>query len=124
MDFDRSIFFLDGVKVFAVPDFAFLDAEGRAHIVDWKTGKAREGYDDQVLGYALYLHHRYQLPLEGMQASLVYFNEGVEQTVTIEASALAGFRERFSESVSSMRACLADPGKNVPHGGGRLPQDR
>jgi len=24
-------------------------------VVDWKTGRAREGYDEQVLGYALYL---------------------------------------------------------------------
>ncbi len=114
MDFDRSVFFLDGVKVFAVPDFAFLDADGRPHVVDWKTGRAREGYDDQVLGYALYLHHRYRLPLAGMRATLVYVNDGVEQTVPIEAGPLEAFKAKFTQSVAAMREALADPAANVP----------
>ena len=56
--FDESVFHLEGVKVFAIPDFVYLDEDGAPVVVDWKTGKAREGYDEQVLGYALYLSSR------------------------------------------------------------------
>lgn len=114
MDFEKSIFFLEGVKVFAVPDFAFLDDAGRVVIVDWKTGKAREGYDDQILGYALYLSHRYQLPLSGMQAQLVYLNEGAEKSVAVETEALDGFMRKFIDSTTQMKSLLADASKNVP----------
>ena len=71
-----STFMLDGVKVFAIPDFAYVDADGSPVVVDWKTGKVREGYDEQVLGYALYVSQRYRLPMEKVRASLVYLNEG------------------------------------------------
>jgi len=113
MDFDKSVFHLDGVKVFAVPDFAFMD-QGVPRIVDWKTGQTREGYDDQVLGYALYLNHRYGLPLQGMQATLVYLNEGQERTFTVEQAAVDGFLERFKKSVEAMRGLLLDPVTNTP----------
>lgn len=113
MDFERSIFHLEGVKIFAVPDFAFLEPDGGAVVVDWKTGRAREGYDDQVLGYALYLHNRYQVPLERMQAVLVYLNEGVETQVRIEPTAVDRFRRNFSESSKAMRELLVDAATNT-----------
>jgi hypothetical protein len=114
MDFEKSIFFLEGTKVFAVPDFAYVDGEGNTVIVDWKTGRAREGYDDQILGYALYLESRYGLSLSKMKAALVYLNEGLEKWVGLEEPALKGFKEKFTSSTSQMRALLADPEKNVP----------
>lgn len=114
MDFERSVFHLDGVKVFAVPDFAYLEEDGSPVVVDWKTGRAREGYDDQVLGYALYLASRYGLALSRTKASLVYLNQGVEQAVSVDEGALAGFRRRFAQSVEAMRALLARPEANLP----------
>lgn len=114
MDFDKSIFYLNGVKVFAVPDFAYVQDDGTPVIVDWKTGKAREGYDDQILGYALYLENRYQLPLAKMKAALVYLNEASEKWVGIDEGALSAFREKFASSTSRMKALLADPQRNAP----------
>lgn len=114
MDFERSVFHLDGVKVFAVPDFAYYDADGVPVVVDWKTGKPRDGYDDQVLGYALYLASRYRLPVEKVRAVLVYLNAGQEKTVGVDPAALEGFKRRFAESVGAMRALLADPAANRP----------
>jgi hypothetical protein len=121
-DFDRSFFTLDGVKVFAVPDFAFTEEGGVAHIVDWKTGRARDGYDEQVLGYALYLEQRYGLVVARMKATLVYLNDGVEKTVAVEPHAIEGFKKRFSESVGAMRSVLKDPRGNVPHPESHFPQ--
>ncbi len=114
MDFERSIFHLEGVKVFAVPDFAYRQDDGTTVIVDWKTGKPREGYDDQVLGYALYLSARYGLPVEQMQARLVYLNEGTEEVVDIRSAQLDRFKERFAQSVKTMRGYLVDASGNTP----------
>lgn len=112
--FENSQFVLDGVKVFAIPDFAYLEPDGSAVVVDWKTGKSREGYDEQVLGYALYLSTRYRLPVEKVKASLVYLNENTEHTVTVDAQAIETFRNHFKKSVSQMRELLRDPAANVP----------
>ena len=113
MDFDKSVFFIDGVKIFAVPDFAYRDHDGSTVIVDWKTGRAREGYDDQVLGYALYLADRYRLPLETMRARLVYLNDAKEVPVQLEAGELERFTQKFKDSVAQMRGVLKDPARNV-----------
>jgi CRISPR/Cas system-associated exonuclease Cas4 (RecB family) len=112
--FDFAHFTLDGIKVFAIPDFAFVDADGTTVVVDWKTGKARDGYDEQVLGYALYVSQRYRVPVEKVRASLVYLNEGKEQDVTVDPAAMESFRRHFDGSVARMRALLQDVATNTP----------
>jgi hypothetical protein len=119
--FDFSSFTLDGVKVFAIPDFAYVDEAGAPVVVDWKTGKAREGYDEQVLGYALYLSQRYKFPVEKVRASLVYLNEGLEQHVQVDLAAMESFKARFAESVARMRGLLEDPAANTPKDGSAFP---
>ncbi len=119
---DFSSFTLEGVKVFAIPDFAYVDGSGAPVVVDWKTGKVRDGYDEQVLGYALYLSQRYKLPVERVRASLVYLNEGQEQEVQVDPVAVEGFRARFTQSVARMRELLADPATNTPRGEEAFPQ--
>lgn len=114
MDFERSIFQLDGVKIFAVPDFAYYDSEGTPIVVDWKTGLPRNGYDEQILGYAMYLGSRYQLPPEKVRAALVYVNAGVEQDVSITKDSIERFKVHFRDSVGKMRALLSDSRANVP----------
>ena len=112
--FEYSSFTLDGVKTFAIPDFAFIDEQGQPIVVDWKTGRARDGYDVQVLGYALYLSQRYRLPVERIKAALVYLNEGLEQEVQVDLAAIETFKQHFARSVAAMRAVLESPEKNVP----------
>ena len=113
-DFEKSIFYMQGVKIFAVPDFAFLEPDGSAHIVDWKTGQAREGYDDQLLAYALYLNARYGLPVEPMKVTLVYLNEGKQLTVGIDPVAMEAFKAKFEKSTGSMKALLSNAETNTP----------
>lgn len=114
MDFEQSVFRLDEVRVFAVPDFAYIDEQGATVIVDWKTGQARDGYDDQILGYALYLASRYQRPLDTMQAMLVYVSEGVEKKVSVDPEAVNGFKSRFADSVREMKNLLLNVNANEP----------
>ena len=116
--FEFSHFTLDGVKVFAIPDFAYVDDAGAPVVVDWKTGRAREGYDEQVLGYALYVAQRYRFPVERVRTALVYLNElkdaaPLETDVPVDEAAISGFRAHFSRSVERMRALLAEPASNV-----------
>jgi len=113
-DFDKTTFHLDGIRVFAVPDFAFVDSDGTPVVVDWKTGLAREGYDVQVLGYARYLAARYGLDVLKIRTTLVYLNEGTEQTFHVDPSALERFDAHFKSSVSRMRELLQEPTGNVP----------
>ncbi|WP_426732487.1 PD-(D/E)XK nuclease family protein [Myxococcus faecalis] len=112
--FDFAHFTLGGLKVFAIPDFAFVDQDGAPVVVDWKTGKSRDGYDEQVLGYALYVSQRYRFPVEKVRASLVYLNEGKEQDVQVDPGAMESFHRHFETSVAKMRALLKDPVTNTP----------
>ncbi|WP_223643891.1 PD-(D/E)XK nuclease family protein [Corallococcus sp. EGB] len=120
--FDFAHFVMDGVKTFAIPDFAYVDAEGSVVVVDWKTGRSRDGYDEQVLGYALYIAQRYRYPLEKVRASLVYLNEGLEHDVTVDPSAMDSFRQHFARSVEGMRSLLKDPATNTPKEAEAFPQ--
>ncbi len=124
MDFDKSMFILDGVKVWAIPDFAYLSEDGAPVVVDWKTGLPREGYDDQVLAYALYLSNRYGHPVDRVRCALVYLNARQEQLVEVDAPAVETFHRRFAESVAKMRAALADVVKNVPKDKAAFPESQ
>ena len=111
---EYSFFTLQGIKAFAIPDFAYVDEDGCAVVVDWKTGKVREGYDEQVLGYALYVSQRYRLPLEKVRTALVYLNAGEEHEVRVDAAAMDNFLAHFTQSVERMRGLLANATSNIP----------
>lgn len=114
-NFEDSSFVLEGVKAFAIPDFVYRDQDGAVTVVDWKTGKAHPGHGDQVLGYAMYVASRYQVPAENVRACLVYLNEGMEEPVRVDPEALRNFQDRFQLSVARMKSLLLDPVRNHPH---------
>jgi hypothetical protein len=103
-----------GVRFFAIPDFAYQEPSGDVVVVDWKTGQQREGYDEQVTGYALYLSTRYRVPVEKVRAVLVYLNAGVEKESRVTPERVEQFEALFSSSVAKMRALLVDAQANRP----------
>lgn len=105
-------FVLDGVRVFAAPDFACRENGGMV-LADWKTGQPRESDREQVLGYALYAQSKWGAAVDRLTAKLVYLAAGTEVDVCVDTSALEGFRATFRESVARMQALLRDPGANV-----------
>lgn len=113
-DFNLSRFSLQGVRAFAVPDFAYVDSAGIPTVVDWKTGRTQEGYDFQLVGYAIYLSQRYRVPVESIRASIVYLNQGTEIQVAVDAASVRAFEEYFWASVSKMKDLLLHPQKNIP----------
>ena len=105
-------FLLDGIKVFAGPDFAFREGDGVV-LVDWKTGRAREEDRDQVLGYSLYARDRWKVPAERVSARLVYLASGEELDVKVDPEAMQAFLALFRASVARMRALLREPAANL-----------
>ena len=83
---DHSWFEMDGVKMFAIPDFAFRDHDGHITVVDWKTGTPHAGYEEQVVGYALYLAHRHRVEPHLIRCRLVFLNAGQEVEVPVDAA--------------------------------------
>ncbi len=105
-------FELDGVRVYAAPDFAFSQA-GRTILVDWKTGGARQSDRSQILGYTLFAAAKWGVPTQRVDARIVYLSAPEEHEVTVSEEALQGFRDLFTQSVGAMRALLRDPTKNL-----------
>jgi hypothetical protein len=111
---DHSWFEMDGVKMFAIPDFAFRDDDGRITVVDWKTGTAHAGYAEQVVGYALYLAHRHRVEPHDIRCRLVFLSAGEEVEVPVNAEAVQRFGTHFRESVQRMRELLVNAASNTP----------
>ena len=118
----KSNFDMEGVKVFAIPDFVFADDSGRITVVDWKTGKMREGYEDQVVGYALYLAHRYRVTPESVRCLLVFVNQGEEVEVPVDEATVKRYHLFFEQSVRSMQALLLNAAQNVPVDSAQFPK--
>lgn len=105
-------FDLEGIRVFAGPDFAFREGE-RTVLVDWKTGRPREEDREQVKGYALYAAAKWGARPEGVVARLVYLPANEEIDVDVEPASLEEFRAFFRDSVRRMKDLLRDPERNL-----------
>ena len=111
---ELDAFLLDGIRVFAAPDFAYREDDGSTVVVDWKTGRPREGEEEQVQGYVLYAKHKWGVEPARTTAKLVYLGSGDERAVQVDDAALERFRAHFKLSVEGMHALLNDPSQNLP----------
>jgi hypothetical protein len=112
---------MDGVKMFAIPDFAFTDHDGHITVVDWKTGALNTRYEDQVVGYALYLAHRHRVEPHQVRCRLVFLNAGQEVEVPVDAHTVQRFSLHFRESVQRMRELLVNAAANTPLDAAQFP---
>jgi RecB family exonuclease len=105
----------EGVKIWVAIDFASRDADGRIHLLDWKTGKHREADHAQVAGYALYAGRKWGVEEDAVRGGLVYLGggDGGEVEVQADAEALRECQEEMRQSIGAMRAVLDDPARNV-----------
>jgi CRISPR/Cas system-associated exonuclease Cas4 (RecB family) len=111
---ELDAFQLDGVRVFAAPDFAYREDDGSAVVVDWKTGRPREGEEEQVQGYVLFAQQKWGVDPARTTAKLVYLGAGTERAVQVDQVALDRFKSHFKVSVEGMRALLEHPHQNQP----------
>jgi hypothetical protein len=112
-DFESSFFILEGIRLFAMPDVAFVGEGGEVHIIDWKTGKPNEGNVEQVVGYALFVEARHGFPALGAKVHLVYLSEGLEEAFVIDEEAVEKFRVFFKASIAAMQAKLLEVASNT-----------
>jgi hypothetical protein len=106
----------EGTKIWVAVDFAYRDADGRIHVLDWKTGKER-GVDHVQVGiYALYAARKWGVAVDSVVGGLVYLvGEGGAERVSVaaDAPALDACTSAMRTSIASMKAALAEPERNV-----------
>ena len=107
-------FDLDGLKVFAAPDLAYVH-EGTLHILDWKTGRSDESDPMQVLLQEWWALETYP-ELEGLsiRGHLEYVVAGRTRPVDPAPDFKAQAEAVVREGVARMCALLSDPARNVP----------
>jgi len=108
-------FILDGVGVWAVPDFVRHAGDGGAELYDWKTGAVKpERSRLQMACYTLYMQDRHGVRPATLTNRLVYLGEqvAVHEFVFDEAT-LREAREEIRESMARMQARLSDVAGNV-----------
>jgi hypothetical protein len=105
----------EGTKVWVAVDFAFTDADGIVHILDWKTGKEREVDHTQIGIYALYAHEKWGARPDGVVGGLVYLSTpaGERVTASSDPAALEACKDEMRRSIAAMRERLDDPGRNL-----------
>jgi hypothetical protein len=106
----------EGTKIWVAVDFAYRDAEGRVHVLDWKTGRERGVDHVQVGTYALYAQRKWSVPLDAVVGGLVYLvGEGGAERVDVaaDAPALAACTDAMRRSIAGMKAALEDPARNL-----------
>ncbi len=105
----------EGTKVWVAVDFAFADAGGVIHILDWKTGRERAVDHTQVGIYALYAQHKWGAEPQGVMGGLVYLSTPTGNRVGVRAdpAALDACRDEMRRSISAMRERLHDAPRNV-----------
>ncbi len=108
----------EGTKIWVAIDFAYRDAEGRVHVLDWKTGKERGVDHVQVGVYALYAQQKWRVPVEAVVGGLVYLagngtTAGERVSVAADAPALAACTDAMRSSIAAMKATLDDAAGNV-----------
>ncbi len=115
---DEATHVFRGVKVFAVPDFAYRDRDGSVRLIEWKSGASalERSHETQVVGSAHFVAARHRVDVRHIRATVVAINTPLEVDVPLDPAALARFEHLFDRSVAAMRATLVNENlkKNVP----------
>ena len=112
-------FHLDGVGIWAAPDFARRTEDGGAELYDWKTGAVDPAKSRlQMACYTLYMEEKHGVPPARLVSRLVYLGPNlVVHAETFDADQLRTARDEIRESMLKMQTLLADPEKNVAEQG-------
>ena len=129
---EMSTFELFDTKIFAIPDFAYVDREATAanggatavRIVDWKTGAPREADRFQLEVYAFYARERWKVDPLATTAVDVYLGDGSLAEVQITDEVLTGALARIESSLTEMKAVHfdADRSKGDPEAFPMVPE--
>lgn len=108
-------FICNDVKVWCALDFAYVDAGGVYHVLDWKTGtENRSTLRQQLACYALYAMGKWSMPLEKLNLHGIFLLDGGRKSdYPVQPELLVSVQDQIVTSSQAMRAKLRDPEKNV-----------
>jgi hypothetical protein len=112
---DLVSFHLGDVEVFLRMDLAYRDRDDRVVIVDWKTGRGQDRFNEvQVAGYALYATEKGWVgdPAE-ISTELNYLVVPRAVRREVARAKIANARSFVERSARDMKALLLDPAANV-----------
>ena len=105
---DVEHFFYEGIKVYAIPDYAYQLGD-EIHIHDWKAGKIKaEQHRQQLALYALWAIVKHNAKLENIFLYVEYLNEGQVLPFQLSKEELETAIGLMSESVGEMTEYLVD----------------
>lgn len=112
---DVKQYVIDGVTVNAAIDFAYRRANGRIHIVDWKTGRSEGRLNKvQVAGYALIaMKEGWATSADQIDTTLAYLALGTEKTKAMTDETIEKARSTIVAADRSMRDVIADQTQNI-----------
>ncbi|MCK4809441.1 MAG: PD-(D/E)XK nuclease family protein [Candidatus Omnitrophica bacterium] len=103
-------FNFEGVKSFAVPDFAVRD--GAYTLYDWKTGKPSENDVLQLSCYVLYATRKWGVKTEEVRIVPVYLVREKVSLEPIKAVNVAEVKQYIRDSLKEMKSVLSDVAGN------------
>jgi hypothetical protein len=103
---------VEGVPVYGEPDLVLRRGDGTGVVLDWKSGREREGDLLQLAVQGLWL--RSTAGDGRCRGRVEYLAEGTSHEVDIGPEELDEAAERVRESVARMRSLAADPESNEP----------
>lgn len=108
-------FMCNDVKVWCALDFAYVDADGVCHVLDWKTGaENRATLRQQLACYALYAMGKWSVPLEKLNLHGIFLLDGGRKSdYPVQPDLLVSVQDQIVTSSQAMRTKLRDPEKNV-----------
>ena len=99
-------FIFEGIKAFAVPDFAIKD---RKYVLyDWKTGKKSDKDIRQLSCYVLYAVNKWSIDSQDIQIVPVYIAQEKAGIDAFENIDIDEVRSRIACSISEMKKVLID----------------
>lgn len=111
--FEQMKIVIDDVSVYAAPDLVVEDDDGKAHIVDWKTGRVVKANVAQLAVYGLFVAERLGVPIERVAAHLVYVRGGETEKHEHLRESVAEARRRIATYTADVRSRLTDVEHNI-----------
>lgn len=104
----------DGVKIYAVPDFAYREGQ-RVFVWDWKTGRPREDDRMQLATYALYACTRWDVRPQDVSLRLAYLGTGEVHATEADDELVEGAARTIEARLEPIRAAHYDPDEEQPN---------
>jgi len=120
---ERESFSLSGIKIYALPD-TVIQLKDRILILDWKTGRPRQFYANQIETYGLWAQVRHEVPADCIELGLVYLPDGSWKKVEYGVDTANRTFKFIRDSVQDISDKLVDGdiGRNEPLMMDRFPQ--